>query len=134
MNELKMGDTIEVRFTEFSDTWAERVYIKSGLNGGAICVARDEKENYFRGDDFKTNLFHSGLWRRLEEKKYRPFTWEEKHQIAGFWVRHKKSMNETMITELYFMNYVKIQDEKISFTELLENYIFLDGSPCGVEE
>ena len=129
MEELKMGDTIEV--SDELRGWVKRIYIQEGFEG-VLCVAKRHEEEFRKGKSF--DLTHWRSWRRLEEKKYRPFTWEEKHQIAGFWVRHKKSMDETMITELYFMNYVKIQDEKISFTELLENYIFLDGSPCGVEE
>ena len=76
------------------------------------------------------------------EKKYVPFDLtkeEDKAKLRGAWVRHKNSGREHVITGLYLDEtppYVEINDNGYEPEYLLEEYEFVDGSPCGklVEE
>lgn len=71
------------------------------------------------------------------EKKYVPFDLtkeEDKAKLRGAWVRHKNSGREHVITGLYLDEtppYVEINDNGYEPEYLLEEYEFVDGSPCG---
>ena len=75
-------------------------------------------------------------------KKYVPFDLsleEDRAKLRGAWVRHKNSGREHVITGLYLDEtppYVEINDNGYEPEYLLEEYEFVDGSPCGklVEE
>ena len=71
------------------------------------------------------------------EKKYVPFDLskeEDRARLRGAWVREKDSGRECSITGLFLDEkppYVEISDEGYSSEYLLENYEFVDGTPCG---
>lgn len=79
------------------------------------------------------------------KKKLVPFDWEDRELLRGKWLKHKirndeecsiigfqltKSNYDEMLLVIVF-NGVEI--EKMSAYDLLEEYTFLDGSPCGKE-
>ena len=76
------------------------------------------------------------------EKKYVPFDLskeEDREKLRGAWVRHKNSGREYAITGLYLDEtppYVEVNDNGYEPEYLLEEYEFIDGTPCGklVEE
>ena len=71
------------------------------------------------------------------EKKYVPFDLtkeEDKAKFRGAWIRHKNSGREHIIEGLFLDEdppYVVVNEEGYSPYELLEDYEFVDGSPCG---
>ena len=96
--------------------------------------------------EFDTDLSCSSypciIRKKEPEKKYVPFDLtkeEDKAKLRGAWVRHKNSGREHVITGLYLDEtppYVEINDNGYEPEYLLEEYEFVDGSPCGklVEE
>lgn len=88
------------------------------------------------------------------EKHYRPFrdtdelikVWEEKTGATPYWgkgadlvmphiwVRHKKVGSRALITDFVDDWSVIVGNEGNGLRALLNNYTFLDGSTCGVEE
>ena len=123
--ELKMGDKVEVFYG--GGGFIKRIFVKYGKNDGVICVSEDSEEQFLRGEYFLTNYFSE--WRIPEEKKYRPFTFKDRELFRGKWVKRKFGCFEDMLD---------IIDEYtsggIKYIELFEDYTFLDGSPCGVQE
>lgn len=87
-------------------------------------------------------LFPCIIRKKEPEKKYVPFDLsneEDRAKLRGAWIREKDSGRERSITGLFLDEkppYVEISDEGYSSEYLLENYEFVDGSPCGklVEE
>ena len=71
------------------------------------------------------------------KKKYVPFDLskeEDRAKLRGAWIREKDSGRECSITRLLLDEkppYVEISDEGYSSEYLLENYEFIDGTPCG---
>lgn len=69
------------------------------------------------------------------EQKYVPFDLskeEDKARLRGAWIKLKEHSNEVMVKAIYpFFNNVSIDNEEVSTDFLLENYKFLDGTPCG---
>lgn len=72
--------------------------------------------------------------------EYEPFDLseeEDKAKLRGAWVRHKNSGREYAITGLYLDEtppYVEINDNGYEPEYLLEDYEFVDGTPCGKEK
>lgn len=74
----------------------------------------------------------------ITEPKYRPFKtkdecWNEmqKHQPLG-WIKSKKG-NIFNIIALYH-DEIKLNECEYVYSELSENYIFMDGTPFGIKE
>lgn len=67
-------------------------------------------------------------YRIKPEKKLVPFTWEDRELLMGKWIVNKLSHVCAMITSIspFSVNYM-------TYKELFEDYMFLDGSPCGKE-
>ena len=138
--ELKMGDRIEIEVGLAGIiTWEPATFIKHGRTGSAICVYGLHEDKYFNRLPFRTISKDAGSWRIPEEKTYRPFTWEERDQLRGKWVKKKNKEDkediEGMIDGLSmdfggFLIYFSVYF--VTNNELLDWYTFLDGSPCGV--
>ena len=72
----------------------------------------------------------------MEDKKIRPFTFEEAKEQIGKAVENKQTGVVTTINTIW-PNGVIVSSSILSpirFEKLLERYIFLDGNPCGVFE
>jgi len=133
--ELKLGDKVEV-LTEGS-VWAERIFIKYGAQHSVICVNRVDNNDFYNGYYFTTLQYST--WRFLQEIKYRPFTWEERDQLRGKWVIRKDDSFEFLISQLRNPAEIEwwIKMDSYSYynpSSLLQQFTFLDGSPCGVKE
>ena len=98
----------------------------------------------FIWDDFEDQTFFGGVSYRIKpEHKYRPFKtteecWNEmlKHQPFG-WIRNKITNSLYNITAIYKHNdIVTITTEYsvLTSSELLENYVFIDGISLGMKE
>jgi len=135
MSKYKMGEKILVRGFSSND-WNERIFIKDGKNKSAICVMEEEKKKYFSGEDFMTQMWE--YHKKLPEKKYVPFTWEDRDLLRGRWIKSKEDDKELMIIgfskEEVFLIHTDQGD--IYHKGVLDFYTFLDGTPCGklVEE
>ena len=79
---------------------------------------------------------------RKKEPKHVPFDLgkeEDRAKLRGAWIRFKETGRERCITGIFLDEnppYVEIGDYGLSTEYLLENYEFVDGTPCGklVEE
>ena len=133
--ELKMGEKVEVKIISKGE-WLETVFLKYGAENGIIAVSSDTRFSFLNGYGFHAAYYEAGTWRIPEEKMYRPFTWEERDQLRGEWVKRKNSgVIEGMIDGLSmdfdrFLIYFSVYF--VTNNELLDWYTFLDGSPCGV--
>ena len=123
MKELKMGDEVEIYG---NDEWEKRIFVKKGQCNGIICV-HSETEGMFKND----KSFHTTWWKKWripEEKKYRPFTFEDRELFLGRWVKNKNNNTEIALNIISLTTV-----ENCDYEFLLSNYTFLDGSPCGKE-
>ena len=72
-----------------------------------------------------------------EEQRYVPFDLtkeEDRARLRGAWVRDKGSGREYAVTGIFLDEtppYVEFNDNGFEPDYLLENYEFVDGSPCG---
>ena len=66
-------------------------------------------------------------------KEYVPFTWEDREQLKGKWIKHKELKDEELIISLTADedDWIITHDKNLSGENLLDNYLFLDGSLCG---
>lgn len=67
------------------------------------------------------------------EPEYIPFTFEDAEQLIGKVIRPKNELHK-LILLISMINFsgVFLEDEiTITYTSLLSDYTFLDGSPCG---
>lgn len=95
-------------------------FLNGSLSGYAVCIIRKKEP----------------------EKKYVPFDLskkEDRARLRGAWIRFKETGRERCITGIFLDEnppYVEIGDYGFEPDYLLENYEFVDGSPCGnlVEE
>lgn len=74
---------------------------------------------------------------RIKSKdKYKPFTLETIEPYLGDWIKYK---NSKIMMMLYFVdvNYVVFYTDQetisITYRELLDKYVFLNGEPCGIK-
>lgn len=68
-----------------------------------------------------------------KEKQYRLYTWEEREQLRGRWIRKKEAFGEEeCIKELHISNIGTLLINLKHASEIFEFWEFLDGSPCGV--
>ena len=78
--------------------------------------------------------FRYGCTYAIKEKpkEYIPFTWEDREMLRDRWVKHKKYNTEFLITGFEKNNAPYCMAGRIlTFQELFNDFIFLDGSPCG---
>jgi hypothetical protein len=131
--EFKTGDIVEVKESNKS-AWCERIFLFE-KDSMFYCIS-NRQEGLYRDN----LIFECVPWnecRKKPEKKYRPFTWEERDQLRGKWIKEKEqSQDECMIIGLIYKDEAWIDAGELGYFTpeyLLENYIFLDGSSCGVE-
>lgn len=119
-----------------------------------------EDENYrfladnYSGNEVSWNLFY--LVEEPKENKCRPYKdiAELKQDFSGrynsntdwngkvnpmynplIWVKSKRTGNQRLITVLNSdNNCVRLSSISVELRELFEDYVYLDGSPCGIEE
>ena len=103
----------------------------------------DELRSIDEDSDFPFNFVNTAIGYKLfypveepKEKKYRPYTWEEREHLRGKWVKWTNSNNEKkefQITNMELLTNDKfIINNGITPEILLDMAKFLDGSPCGV--
>lgn len=87
------------------------------------------------GRNFAYRYFY--LVKEPEEKKYRSFTWEEREQLRGKWLKWVNSSNEEkefQVTSMKLLTGNKfVINNGITPDILLEKAQFIEGTPCGVE-
>lgn len=92
-------------------------------------------------DQSKTLSFNwsTHSYRVRPESKYIPFTYEDREQLRGKWVKYKDggspNKREHVITGID-VNGITTQTDRFSYAQLLEIMIFTNDVPCGkiVEE
>ena len=73
-------------------------------------------------------------WEADNKPKYRPFTQEEFREHRDKWLKHiQKSTVEYKITKTLY-DYVFVDNSRCTYQDLLDSFIFEDGTPCGVKE
>ena len=143
-NELKMGDEVEV--LKSKGVWERRIFIKHG-DSGIIAVQQGYEDKYNEGLSFNTQRYDDNDWRFPKEISYRPFTWEERDQLRGKWVKYKDSKDSfTEMLESQIHSFFRIDKKDDDFDwiflakgygvspkNLLNKFVFIDGTPCGVK-
>ena len=96
-------------------------------------------------DVYETDFHESPVKYRIKpEPKYRPFKtteecWNEmlKHQPFG-WIKNKITNSLYNVTNIYIKNKdivtITTEDNVLTSSELLENYVFIDGISFGMKE
>lgn len=92
--------------------------------------------------DFSTWLNYSEIMteesalKYIEDNKpkYRPFTQEEFKKHRNKWLKHVQgSSAEYRITKTE-SDYVYVSGSRCTYQDMLDSYVFEDGSPCGMKE
>ena len=126
----------------FGDTPAEVLKFANDNGRGAILANADDEDNqgpfWFKDIGFTLSKGRPCIIRKKEpEKKYVPFDLnneEDRVKLRGVWVREKDSGRELAVTAIYLDEkppFVELNDNGFIAEDLLENYEFLDGTPCG---
>jgi hypothetical protein len=127
--DVKEGDRIiiEKDCAEF-----ERMFLYQDKNGFAIYVEEPLENIYLEGNP---NYYVSVAkdWRPKSQKKYVPFTNED--DLLGMKIKNKFQKGPTIYKYIIIKqcdNGVATSwNDSITYENLLNNYMFLDGSPCG---
>lgn len=137
----KYGDLIYA--TDLNNSLWKKRYFICFLEDGSVLTSSEEPNKKFNpsgeGNVLRDPFIYKN-WKHIVEKdiiKYRPFEWADRDLIRGKWIRPKSDITD----ELLVINVFKAKNDKfhIRFNsvvrdgeELLNNYEFLDGSPCGI--
>lgn len=85
----------------------------------------------------KRNAVYSLIYPCEEpEKKYVPFTWEDRNILRGKWIKNKNYNREYFIESIAKDAenlVVYTSNAELGSNDLLTYYTFLDGTPCGKE-
>ena len=130
MDELKMGDKVEVYF---KNTWLGRIFIKLGIDNSVICVEPSWEECFNEGNTF--DVCRYDRWRKVKPVTYRAYREEEVYSILGKAVKDKETSDASLITSVNkHSENVTLDGVLVSVRDLFLSYTFLDGSVCGVKE
>lgn len=119
---------------EIVETWEEYIEdpfkdLKEAFEKGAIIEYYDEPyQMWIIATDPSWNKFSK--YRIKPEPKYIPFTWEDREELRGKWLKRKDYNVEKLPTTICNKD-VMIGDQFYSYKELLKDFTFLDGTPCG---
>lgn len=141
-NDVKKGDKMRVTRKAYNnedgwnnswvggmDDWVGKVF--------EVCSIHHESGIRLEDDCGEFWNFPYFVLEKVEEpeQKYVPFDLseeEDRARLRGAWLKLKKHSNEVMVKAIYpFFNKVSIDNEEVFPDFLLENYEFLDGTPCG---
>jgi len=106
--------------------WEKRICVDA-LENGVIVASRDGQEDYLNNKLYTTATYKT--WREIKEPKYVPFE-TYPNNLAGMVVKNKIRNTTHIIVNVYQAS-VYVNREVLSYKELLEHYVFLDGTPCG---
>ncbi len=146
-DELKAGDKVIVA----DDLVFLKALVERGSSLNTINEIYDENcqcRFAVEGYDYVYSLAY--LVERAEEKKWRPYKdcdemikdYKKRfnadcpeHELPLIWVQDKSSKEKCFITDFYNYTTVGMSDGYYRFlSELFNQFTYLDGSPCGVEE
>jgi hypothetical protein len=83
-------------------------------------------------DDTNPTFNENSDYRIKPEPQLIPFNFSDAEMLIGRAVKSKDGKIISVITNLT-INIVWLGDERILYDELLSDYTFLDGTPCGKE-
>lgn len=144
-NELKVGD--KVILANDLDTLRKKV-----INDRSItCINRIASEEYeyrFYGKNNAEFSILAYLVERAKEDEWRPYKDTDEmiadfrerfkvscsdYELPSIWVEHKISRAKCLITD-FCTTVISMSSDDILLSKLFDSYMYLDGSPCGVEE
>lgn len=85
----------------------------------------------------KQEIENSYFWKIQQPKEYVPFKWEDKELLRGKWIVNKTSENSFLPHAFIKKNdsdnnlLIYIGSSLLNGKRLLDDFVFLDGSPCG---
>lgn len=114
-----------------------------------------EKVQLIKSDGFENrivtevgNFPFAYLVERKGEKHFRPYKDTDEmiadckkrfsvdcpeYEIPSIWVKNKSSLLRSQVTD-FNTDYIWLSNIQMFFRSLFDDYIYLDGSPCGMEE
>lgn len=149
MSEEKIFDITKVRFKGYLCGLKAgcKGYFSDTMSGLQHCVEEDYQFNFGKikkinensespfvnKEDVEYRYFY--LVEEPKGKMYRPYTWEEREQLRGKWIKRKDNAKdgEKLVIILYVTNDDLFMINNMNSEYVLDNYEFLDSSPCGVE-
>lgn len=130
---LKRGDKVEVgngggKFNRIFVTYIE------GAISPYVCVSFGREENFHNGEQFSITLWKYA--QRIIEPEYRPLTSQEMKELVGKKIKKKNEIRDVTWFTLHSSGrYCIVLDSGVQVTpkELLQDYTYYNGTPCGVE-
>lgn len=116
-----------------TESYGCRFCKKSSCGYSLFYLVEEPKENKFRPykdiaelkQDFSGRYNSNTDWNGKVNPMYNPL----------IWVKSKRTGNQRLITVLNSdNNCVRLSSISVELRELFEDYVYLDGSPCGIEE
>ncbi len=120
----------DIEILHSSGSWDSRIFIKYGNTDGIVCVHYGSDHRFYNGMRFDTQYWEKDEWRIKKEPEYIPFTFDDKEQLKGRWIKMIGS-GDYLITVTFKEGICITDGSTIYYERLLEEYIFDDGSPCG---
>ena len=110
-------------------TTQERIEIMQAFSEGNAV-------EYFDGENWNTDSNPSWnwfkfTWRIKSPLTYIPFTFEDRKLLRGKWIKFKKEINCEILINFINVWKVGVDGNYYNYPELLDNFTFLDGTPCG---
>lgn len=106
--------------------------IKSWADGAEIECRSDIHSNWIPVKD--PSWYNNYEYRIKLEPKLIPFTFEDRELLRGKWVTKKSVNTEWLIVTISEHGVLIHHTYTVNYRELLSDYIFTDGSPCGKYE
>lgn len=98
----------------------------------AVYMLPDWRKSKGARTEYKDALKKGKVIMFPEEKKYRPYTWEDMDKIFGRAFEHKRLKSKDAVKRVVY-EYDTLYINGTPADSFLENYTWFDGSPCGVE-
>ncbi len=117
-----MGDIVEIQES------ADRIFIKENKDGSIICVHDIFGIEFNSGNSFLTTRWEKHEWRRKQETKYIPFTFEDRELLKGAWV-----VVGPRICQIIGITPEGVDTSVgwVSYDQLFSDCLFDGGAKCG---
>lgn len=109
----------------------EVLYVDQIIKNSNYFIVTPDDFGYGAGRQVDKRNFNYATKKEIESS-YIPFTWEDREQLRGKWVKHKKCGSEFLISGFdKILSHCFVGSRPLTFQILLNSFVFLDGTPCG---
>lgn len=139
-NNIKIGDKVKItrKAKNYENGWDTKwtVPMDKTIGESGIALAFDDEIGIQVETEDEGYWYPYFVLEKVEEpkKKYVPFNLskeEDRGELKGRWIRKKDNSEIKLIWWLWELDGKWMIDEDINPQELLNDWVFEDGSPCG---